>query len=318
MSTVGFVKYNDKSTILTMTTSASSSSSSSTALTPATDVLVILHRYSSLRANADEGMRSSAWNIARARRCRAYQSSCVGGWGSSFSADDVREELRARALLEWNHWGGDAIDVEKEEGDGTTTTTRAEMTMTTTDDGPDLVDDDADDDADRDVCCYGSIFGGVGGGGGEKRGGEFVLHLDGMEEASRQRGGQQRGSRQRLANDKEGGGSWADEGLRRRRRGVNDAPPDDAGKRAKDDDVRNEWTSENATDVVEGGDDATAERRLRNADPLNLFGVPPPALRAAQAESRGALAYYVEVANLAMEIMRIIDGGNDLSSKPSK
>jgi hypothetical protein len=82
--------------------------------------------------------------------------------------------------------------------------------------------------------------------------------------------------------------------------------------------VRNEWTSENATDVVEGGDDATAERRLRNADPLNLFGVPPPALRAAQAESRGALAYYVEVANLAMEIMRIIDGGNDLSSKPSK
>ena len=94
----------------------------------------------------------------------------------------MREELRARALLEWNHWGGDAIDVEKEEGDGMTT----EMTMTTTDDGPDLVDDDADDDADRDGCCYGSIFGGVGGGGGGKRGGEFVLHLDGMEEALRQ------------------------------------------------------------------------------------------------------------------------------------
>ncbi len=180
------------------------------------------------------------------------------------------------------------------------------------------MDDDADDDADRDGCCYGSIFGGVGGGGDGKRGGEFVLHLDGMEEASRQRGGQQRGSRQRLANDKEGGGSRADEGLRRRRRGVNDAPPDDAGKRTNDDDLRNEWTSENATDVVEGGDDATAERRLRNADPLDLFGMPPPALRAAQAESRGALAYYVEVANLAMEMMRIIDGGNDLSSKPSK
>ena len=145
-----------------------------------------------------------------------------------------------------------------------------------------------------------------------------MLHLDGMEEASRQRGGQQRGRRQRPAYNKAGGGSQADEGLRRRRRGVNDAPPDDAGKRAKDDDVRNEWISENAMDVVGGGDDATAERRLRNADPLDLFGVPPPALRTAQADSRGALAYYVEAANLAMEIMRIIDGGSDLSTEPSK
>mmetsp|Transcript_2679 Transcript_2679/g.5769 ORF Transcript_2679/g.5769 Transcript_2679/m.5769 type:complete len:238 (-) Transcript_2679:154-867(-) len=42
------------------------------------------------------------------------------------------------------------------------------------------------------------------------------------------------------------------------------------------------------------------------SDPLQLFGVPPPALRVAQSHSRDALAYYVEVANLARQIMTIV------------
>ena len=53
------------------------------------------------------------------------------------------------------------------------------------------------------------------------------------------------------------------------------------------------------------------EERLRYANPLNLFGVPPPALRVAQAKSRTAIAYYVEVANLAREIMKITNNQNE-------
>ena len=55
------------------------------------------------------------------------------------------------------------------------------------------------------------------------------------------------------------------------------------------------------------------EERLRYANPLNLFGVPPPALRVAQAKSRSAIAiaYYVEVANLAREIMKITNSQDE-------
>jgi len=55
------------------------------------------------------------------------------------------------------------------------------------------------------------------------------------------------------------------------------------------------------------------EERLRYANPLNLFGVPPPALRVAQAKSRSAIAiaYYVKVANLAREIMKITNSQDE-------
>ena len=53
------------------------------------------------------------------------------------------------------------------------------------------------------------------------------------------------------------------------------------------------------------------EEQLRRADPLEPFDIPPPALRVAPARSRGAVAYYVEVANLAREIARITSGGED-------
>lgn len=61
------------------------------------------------------------------------------------------------------------------------------------------------------------------------------------------------------------------------------------------------WTEE----ILDG------EEKLRSADPLTLFGVPPASLRAAQARSRDAIAYYAEVAILAQEILSITNGTSD-------
>lgn len=54
---------------------------------------------------------------------------------------------------------------------------------------------------------------------------------------------------------------------------------------------------------------STIESQKALQDPLQLFGVPPPALRVAQSHSRDALAYYVEVANVARQIMTIVQEG---------
>lgn len=228
--------------------------------TPAVDLVSLLHRYQSLRGDADDDLKSSVWNITKARRGRSYQAG--GGFGGvEFSSDDVREELRAQALLEWRARG------------------------------------DVDEDIDEPRLLDEGSLGDDGVDGGAKREsahGEFVLHFDGMKSL--------REAKQRSGSDAAGGAqaTQESEGLRRRRGGNRDANEDDRASK---------WTSERE-DVVD-----EEERRLRNADPLNLFGVPPPALRVAQAKSRSAVAYYVEVANLAREIMKITardaDGGAD-------
>lgn len=76
------------------------------------------------------------------------------------------------------------------------------------------------------------------------------------------------------------------------------------GGNASSEDTKQEsekWTEE----ILDG------EEKLRLADPLTLFGVPPASLRAAQARSRDAIAYYVEVAILAQEILSITNGTSD-------
>lgn len=118
--------------------------------------------------------------------------------------------------------------------------------------------------------------------------GNFILHFDGIEEA-------QRAERETVEktivdpNDREG--------LRRRNKAITSSSNDGQTKSGS-----SAWTSEEHLDEEED--------ELRKADPLCLFGVPPPALRVAQSESRDALSYYVEVANLAKEMMRIINEGN--------
>ena len=175
---------------------------------------------------------------------------------------DVREELRASALLERKTCDDDDDD----------------------DGEPKLVDEGASSEDVKNNCN--------GGGEPSVSGGRYVLHFDGMKEA-RQAASKQSSQDEivatKAADNKE------NEGLRRRRGGNSNAE-------SNEDDATSKWSSEVPKDTSDVVDE---EEKLRNADPLNLFGVPPPALRVAQAKSRSAVAYYVEVANLAREIMRI-------------
>jgi hypothetical protein len=124
----------------------------------------------------------------------------------------------------------------------------------------------------------------------------FVLHLDGMRAAAHAH--QQRrhdNATAAAAGYREGGRDSEESAGLRRRRGrdgaVDPADANDGGTETK-------WTFEEPADEEE-------ERRWRDADPLQLFGVPPRALRTAQAEARRAVAYYVEAANLAREMAEI-------------
>ena len=177
-----------------------------------------------------------------------------------YSAEDVREQIRARAVLEWRG-RGERLEAGGDGGDG-----------------PKLMDEDeaiAAVDLERDEND------------GDKWG-EFVLHFDGMVEARQRLMARMRvGAQHHLVDDKE------KEGLRRR----GNAASSSGEILDSSTEVPNKWTTEKPLDEE--------EELLRNADPLCLFGVPPPALRIAQTKARDATAYYVEVANVAMEIMRI-------------
>ena len=137
------------------------------------------------------------------------------------------------------------------------------------------------------------------------KGSKFVLHLDGMRSAKEQC---QLAARQAREQTNNIGISILDdnnanEGLRRRHQST-------ATTTATQDDIEkskgtNEWTTD--YDAPSSFNNNNDEERLHQqyTDPLNLFGIPPPALRVAQAKSRSAIAYYVEVANLAQKIIRI-------------
>lgn len=158
----------------------------------------------------------------------------------------------------------------------------------------------------------------------------FVLHLDGRN-ASMIQQQQQLLTRQKQQSTKEtssshnqkqdysfiSDGSDKDEpsiGLRRRRqRGHGEelrGHDSTTSATATTVDTTNQWTAETFTlhnqKVDHEDDEQQHTQQKRNNNPLTLFGVPPPALRVAQSKSRVALAYYVEVANLAREIMHII------------
>lgn len=91
--------------------------------------------------------------------------------------------------------------------------------------------------------------------------------------------------------NKELGAGGEHTGLRQRK----NAPK---GKKVENESV---WTEE--TPELE-----TEEERLKKSDPIDLFGgLPSPALRTAQTEARKALLSYVEAANLAAEILRIVN-----------
>ena len=243
--------------------------------TPTIELLTLLHQYESLHTNANDNLKSCIFNITKARKFRSGGASFVGG--VEYSPNDVREELRAQVLLELK---GDDNGVD---GNNNVDSDESE---------PNLVNEDISDSLDDDGSTknqHGSC------GKGDCR---FVLHLDGMKSVQQQRAGNESAPKQTNISS-----ITESEGLRRRRGGNTATATSTHGNTDNEaTDETNKWTTENELQptIIQ-----KEEERLRYADPLNLFGVPPPALRVAQTKSRCAIAYYVEVANLAREIMKI-------------
>ena len=224
-------------------------------------LLTLLQQYEILHTTANDNLKSSIFNITKARKFGSSSS------GQQYSPDDVREELTACALVELQ----DDIGVDDNN-----------------DTEPNLVQEDS---------------GGDDGGAksGVSKGRKFVLHLDGMREVATERQQTATTDCQQLDNKTIGADNIESDGLRRRRRGKTDGTKSSSEDNSTSD--KNKWTIDDETLNDTSNNDK--EQRLQNADPINLFGVPPPALKVAQTKSRYAIAYYVEVANLAREIMNI-------------
>lgn len=116
---------------------------------------------------------------------------------------------------------------------------------------------------------------------------EYSLHFDGIEGIKRNAA-----KSDITIDEKEGCSNSNQEGLRRRK--------NKGGGNNTDESKATTWIEE---------EPSTIESQKALQDPLQLFGVPPPALRVAQSHSRDALAYYVEVANVARQIMTIVQEG---------
>ena len=115
---------------------------------------------------------------------------------------------------------------------------------------------------------------------------EYSLHFDGIEGITRNAA-----KADTNIDAKEETSNSNQEGLRRRK---------NKGGNNTDESKATTWIEEEPT---------TIESQKALQDPLQLFGVPPPSLRVAQSHSRDALAYYVEVANVARQIMTIVQEG---------
>lgn len=197
------------------------------------DLLSLFDAYSKTHADASAKMKKSIWNLTKARR---EKGGFHMGQAIPFSAADVREELRAHALLET------------------------------------LVETDAT-----------KII------GGEK----FILHLDGMPKKDEDRD---------VTVTNSDSVDCVSLGLRQRRNESSD-------KKETPDSV---WTEEN-NDYIDPFEEE--EKRLGMADPLDLFGgISPPALKMAQKEARGSLQYYIDAANIAVQISAL---SSDLESESS-
>jgi len=207
--------------------------------TPRLDALCLLDSYVSSHRIASANMKAALWDLSRARRSSGGFH--LGGGGSAgLSALDVREELRARAVLKCRTVRGGDDDPVEESNDGSDT-----------------------------------LF-------------EFFpdgISFKNVDEAS--------GSPRAVS------GLANSTGLRQRKNAPKEAEREE----------KSLWT-EDPPELDE------EEERLRKTDPIDLFGgLPPPALRKAQAEARKALEAYVEAANCAAVILRIAEDLKEVKPK---
>lgn len=266
--------------------------------TPAIDLLLLLQQYNQLRRIADENIRSSIWNITKARRSASSSSmSSIGN--SAYSVNDVREELVATAVLEYTT----PVVAGKDEDDD------EERLPNVVADPSDGIDNN--DDNDKVIVC------------GER--GEFVLHFDRMEALLKQKQLQlvqlQQKNQQKnpfIDDERDVGDTTTlsplddvsnntniNEGLRQRRRG------EQKNKDKVDTTRSSEWITEsdhsNEEDILPSTIMQQQQQQVDIVDPIQLFGLTPPALRVAQSRSRLALGYYIEVANLITQMNTIMN-----------
>lgn len=266
--------------------------------TPAIDLLLLLQQYNQLRRIADENIRSSIWNITKARRS-ASSSSMSSTGNSAYSVNDVREELVATAMLEYTT----PVVAGKDEDDD------EERLPNVVADPSDGIDNN--DDNDKVIVC------------GER--GEFVLHFDRMEALLKQKQlqlvqQQQKNQQKNLFIDDErdvgdtttlsplddvSNNTNINEGLRQRRRG------EQKNKDKVDTTRSSEWITEsdhsNEEDILPSTIMQQQQQQVDIVDPIQLFGLTPPALRVSQSRSRLALGYYIEVANLITQMNTIMN-----------
>ena len=237
--------------------------------TPTIDILTLLQQYEALHTAADDCLKSCIWNITKARKVGTAKSCTY----LQYSVDNVREELRAQALIEDCKECSNDDDIDEE---------------------PSLVSEESSTTSIDNDYTDGEV----------SKDSKFVLHLDGMRNAKEQLAAREAQEQNNNINITTIDNNNANEGLRRRHQSIATATTtqdNNADKKSI-----KEWTTELLDAPTSySTNNSSEEERLQYTDPLNLFGIPPPALRVAQSKSRGAVAYYVEVANLAREIIRI-------------
>ena len=232
--------------------------------TPTLDLLCLLDSYDVAHGSGRTSQKAAQWKIGTARREKGGFH--LGGSSTSISALNVREELRARAVVQVASSGADE---------------------------PSLVDE-------------GSSSSKIAEKGGEETDALFALHLDGIpkkdEEAVKSAAADDDATLSTAirSNDAD---ATSTTGLRQRKKNV---PASGQNTRDKEDGnvEKNKWTEEIPSETNKLTPEELEEEKLRTANPLDLFGgLPPPSLRAAQVKAREALVKYVEAANVAAEII---------------
>lgn len=249
------------------------------AATPTLDLLCLLDSYDVAHGSGRTSQRAGLWKIGTARREKGGFH--LGGSSTSINALNVREELRARAVVE--------------------------VAAAAAASEPPLVDEESSSSKST-------------GKQSKETDSLFALHLDGMPKTDPKSDTPDKAT-DNENDDGEATLSTAisadadatsSTGLRQRKKTAQTA----AGRNKKEEEETGKWTEEVPPQNVKLTPEQLEEEKLRTANPLDLFGgLPPPSLRAAQIEAREALAKYVEAANYAAEIIRLTNGAEERQQK---
>ena len=234
--------------------------------TPTLDLLCLLDSYDVAHGSGRTSQKAAQWKIGTARREKGGFH--LGGSSTSISALNVREELRARAVVQVASSGADE---------------------------PSLVDE-------------GFSSSKIAEKEGEETDTVFALHLDGIpkkgEEAVKSAVADDDATLSTAIRSHEADAT-STTGLRQRKK---NASPSGQNTKENEDGTneKSQWTEEIPSETTQLTPEELEEEKLRTANPLDLFGgLPPPSLRAAQVQAREALVKYVEAANVAAEIIRL-------------